>query len=121
MNTDEQIKTAIHATIAESILKNLDSSNRDKLLQESITKIIKDWKFSRDIEEVVTEKAKEIAARLVYTAEWQLKIEDAIVAGFDDYLISLRKAVPGALKGTFHGTGSTGVLGNWPKGKEVKE
>lgn len=120
---DNQIREAIHASIAATILSNLDTSHRDAILQKSIADTLNDYKFSNGISEVVSAKAAAIAKELVESDAWTARIRTAIIEGFDAYLKNLTVAVEKHLKQSFHGVqGSYGqagrILADWPDPKK---
>lgn len=120
MLDDEALKTAIHATVARQILEGLGTEARDALIVQSMTKVLTDYRFLSAVNEVVSDKAKRVAAELVESEDWDGRIRTTIRAGFDDYLVSLRMATTEMLKESMHGRegtyGSPGrVLGHWPK------
>ena len=117
---DKQIQQAIHATVAKSILDGLDTDHRDALLQKSIIATIESYDFRNAVGKVAAEKAAAVAEGMMESEDWSRRIEEAIRAGFDDYLANLRAAIPEALKGMLHGkpgsypsTGS--ILSCWPQ------
>ena len=108
------ITEAIHASVAKTILEGLDTEARDAILQKSITAAICDYKFRHRIEDVV-------AAKLVEAEDWESRITEAIRSGFEDYLSSLRVAIPGVIALSLHGKDGNGyskqvaaILGRWP-------
>lgn len=121
--TDESVKEAIHATIAKQILDGLDTSARDAILQKSIREALTDWKFRGAVQDVVNDKASEVAAELVNSPEWSARIKDTISRGFDDYLESLRVAMQNTLREAMHGKGGSNtydrfpakILAHWPE------
>jgi hypothetical protein len=117
---DADLRAALHATIAKQILDGLDATHRDALLQKSLVDVVKDYSFKNAIEKVAAEKAATVALGLMQSEEWSQRVEQAIRAGFEDFLGQLRAAIPKAMKKTFHGAegnygGCGAVLNCWPK------
>lgn len=117
---DKQIKEAIHATVAKSILAGLDSEHRDALLQKSIVATIDSYDFRNAVSKVAAEKAAAVAKSMMESEDWTQRIEEAIRAGFEDYLTNLREAIPDAIKAMLHGKSSTysssaDILRCWPE------
>lgn len=116
---DKQIQQAIHATVAKSILDGLNTEHRDAILQKSIIDTIDSYDFRHAIGKVAAQKAAVVAESMMESEEWTRRIEEAIRAGFDDYLANLRAAIPEALKEMLHGKpgsyASAGdILSCWP-------
>lgn len=100
---ENTIKEAAHAAMAKTILETLDTGTRDAILQKSIVSVIDSYRFRCGIDDVVAEKARYVVAELVQSEEWDRRITDAIQAGFADYLINLRHALPGVIALALHG------------------
>lgn len=122
MKLDEQVAEAVRLTIAEKILASLDTSARDAILAKSITEAITTYDFRRQIEKVAADRAVQVVSELLKTEDWTIKIRQAIVGGFEDYLKNLRAALPETLKRMLHGKdGSSSydrsagsILADWP-------
>jgi hypothetical protein len=117
---DEQVTAAINATVAKTILESLDTEARDALLQKSIAEVIGGYKFRSAIDDVVSDKARRIAAELVETEAWSMAIERTLQEAFSRYLWKLSGAAEEVLKKVFHGEAGTYqqaalVLRCWPK------
>ncbi len=121
----EAINTAIRDTIAKTVLEGLDNSTRNAILQESITKALTDYRFTSAINDIVAEKARRVTADLVESRDWSERIKATIEAGFNDYLVNLRAAIPQMLAQGMHGrehkdsyyAQSGQILKCWPKEK----
>ena len=116
---NKQIKAAIHATVAKSILDGLDTKIRDALLQKSIVDTIDSYDFRNAVSKVAAEKAAAVAEKMMESEEWTSRIEEAVRAGFDDYLSNLRAAIPDAIKAMLHGksgsySSAADILRCWP-------
>jgi hypothetical protein len=119
---DEGVVHAIHATIARQILEGLGTEHRDAILQEAITRALKDWKTIHEVEKVVAVRAAEVAAQLCRTEDWTARIEAAIQEGFTEYLENLKKASEKMLVALYHGTNRDSfsrapgtILAQWPQ------
>jgi hypothetical protein len=123
---EQLIQEAIHTSVAKAILEGLDTSARDAILQKSISKALGDYQFRHAVENVVADKAKAVAAELVESEEWTQRIEEAIRAGFEDYVKDLRKATSKvmamALNGeegeSYSSQRAGALLKCWPKGSK---
>ena len=100
---DKLITEAIHASVAKTILAELDTKARDAILQKSIRASLESYVFRNSVEAVVAEKARQVTVGLVETGEWESKITEAIQEGFADYILNLKAAIPGVIALTLHG------------------
>lgn len=120
---DEGVVQAIHATIAKQILEALGTEHRNAILQEAITRSLRDWKTIHEVEKVVALRAAEVAAQLCRTEDWTARIEAAIQEGFTEYLENLKKASQKMLMSLYQGSeGSNSysrapgtILAQWPQ------
>jgi dTDP-4-dehydrorhamnose reductase len=90
----EAVKAAITTTIARQILEALDSGHRDAILTESIEKALTQYDFHRAVQDVVAQRAQEIARDMVQSEEWTAKIREAALRSFDAYLTKIVAVYP---------------------------
>ena len=116
------LKEAIHSTIAEQILKSLDTEARDELVKKAMVDVLTSYRFENAVTQVIVKKAEAVAAELLETDNWKLMIRDAVERGLETYLKQLEGTTVEAVKAMFHGEDGTygskaGVLRFWPKPK----
>lgn len=86
-------KEAVSLIIGQKILESLDTNTRDKILKDSIIKALQDYSCKNAIEKVVAIKASEVAAELIQSQEYYLKIKQACERGMAVFIAKLEKAM----------------------------
>jgi hypothetical protein len=104
MLDDERIKAAINAAVAKQIIESISPEARDAVIMKSMLRVLEEYDFRSNIRDVMVEKAKTIAERLIETEQWSERVEAAVRVGFERMLVKLSSATEEALKRAICGT-----------------
>lgn len=100
---DKAIRDAIHASVAKSILATMDQEACNALLEKSIASALQSYDLRAAVQAVVAEKAVQVVSELMQSDEWDLRITEAMQAGFELYISELHRAIPQLMIESFHG------------------
>lgn len=92
MDLSNEVKAAVAAKVAESILASLEGPERDAILQKAVAEFLGGYDLKRLITEAMHGRAVQLAARVIEAGAYDEQIETAIRSGLDAVLTRLPNA-----------------------------
>jgi len=110
MLNPSDVQEAVRAKLAAEIVERLTPDEITALLTNTLTALLEEWTFKTELRDALAKRARKIAKEILKSEEWEGKIRQAVMDGFDDYLENLSPALEDTLNDTF--IGSSGQFGH---------